>query len=410
MKVLHITSANRNSGAGSAALNIQQKQREMGIDSEILFLKEEEDFDKGIYSYVNSFFIRIRQFIFSFLDRSLTKRYKNRKNELFSASMYGLGIYSHKLVKRADIIHLHWINHAFLSIQDIAKLNKFIVITMHDMWHFTGGCHQSYDCDLYKQFCGTCPTLGSSDSKDLSYKVIHEKNKHLSNVAIVYVAISTWMKDMANESYFLRNKVSEIVYSGINSNIFFYSGSKDKYRAELGLPQSRKIILTGAGDIYHPAKGGAYLIETLRTLESDVLVLNFGSGNLKREQLDKDVINLGFVEDKIQLAKYYQAADVFLSTSVAEAFGMTLAEAQCCGTPVVGFYKGGPIDIVENGKSGYLAEFKNMQELNKCLEKALVHSFDHVQISKDAVKKFSLSYTAAKYVDIYKRWKKTAIQ
>ena len=47
------------------------------------------------------------------------------------------------------------------------------------------------------------------------------------------------------------------------------------------------------------------------------------------------LVALPKTESKEQLAEAYSAADVFVHPGVEETFGMTVAEAQACGTPVI---------------------------------------------------------------------------
>jgi len=49
---------------------------------------------------------------------------------------------------QAPLVHLHWINN-LLSIEDIGKINKLIVWTLHDMWPFSGIEHISYDSNAF---------------------------------------------------------------------------------------------------------------------------------------------------------------------------------------------------------------------------------------------------------------------
>jgi len=44
-----------------------------------------------------------------------------------------------------------------------------------------------------------------------------------------------------------------------------------------------------------------------------------------------------------------------VTPSLQEAFGKTLIEAMACGTTVVAFNSGGPVDIIEHRTDGYLA-------------------------------------------------------
>jgi glycosyltransferase involved in cell wall biosynthesis len=57
-----------------------------------------------------------------------------------------------------------------------------------------------------------------------------------------------------------------------------------------------------------------------------------------------------------ELANYYQQADVFVFPSRWDTFGIVMLEAIACGTPIAAYPCNGPLDVVEPGTNGYLAE------------------------------------------------------
>lgn len=64
--------------------------------------------------------------------------------------------------------------------------------------------------------------------------------------------------------------------------------------------------------------------------------------------------SLGKVSDAA-LASLYAAARVVLYPTVSEFFGYAVAEALCCGTPVITFANGGgPSEMIQNGVNGWL--------------------------------------------------------
>src|SRR5207302_4451634 len=67
--------------------------------------------------------------------------------------------------------------------------------------------------------------------------------------------------------------------------------------------------------------------------------------------------------DRNELAAYYSAADVFVSTPWYEPFGITPVEAMACGTPVVGSNVGGIKFTVRDNETGYLVPPRDPEAL-----------------------------------------------
>jgi glycosyltransferase involved in cell wall biosynthesis len=403
MKVLHLCSANSMTGAGGAALMTHEMLLNVGVDSRILFLVENKSTAKGEYSYVNNkVFRRIQRKLTTFLDSFLLYFYRSRESRLFSPGLFGLKLHRHSLILWADIIHVHWVNHGFVDISEISKWDKKIVWTLRDMWAFTGGCHYTLDCEKYQKVCTSCVHLGSKKTHDLAYFSFSNKFKYLNKTNITWVAISSWMKDAANKSNILCGQDVQIVFSGIRTDDF-YLGDKNIARLKLGIEVEKKVILIGATSLKEKYKGFDFIIDCLNAISSDIFVIVFGRDILYDHELKQDIMNVGFVESSDSLRVLYNAADVFLSPSIAEAFGKTFAEAQSCGLPVVCFDNTGPADIILHRKTGYIAEFGDLKDLicgvNYCLE----NNLDSRYIRERAVELFDIKSSVNKYLNIYKQ-------
>ena len=75
----------------------------------------------------------------------------------------------------------------------------------------------------------------------------------------------------------------------------------------------------------------------------------------------------GYFESPI---KAIQECNVILNLShFAESFGRTVGEALAGGRPVIAYRHGAIPELIENGKSGFLVEYKNKSEVISCIEK-----------------------------------------
>lgn len=155
-----------------------------------------------------------------------------------------------------------------------------------------------------------------------------------------------------------------VILNGIDFDRVRVSGSdaRERIRSEFGVGDGY-LLLTAAR--LHPEKGYEHLFRALpeikRHLSGDVTLLVAGEGPFEaqfRAQVESlgcgDIVRfLGFRKD---LPDLMAAADLFVLPSVAEAFGLVLAEALYLGTPVVAARVGGIPEIVADGVDGVLVE------------------------------------------------------
>lgn len=401
MKILHLSAANDSSGAGKATILTHNALLKLGYVSKILFLKSKLR-DSEIHSYHNkSFFHKLKRIFFTKFEQFPLLFYSKKNKRIFSPALIGLNLKKENLINWADVIHIHWSNHGFVDITEIVKWNKPIVFTLRDMWAFTGGCHYTFECTNFKNQCGKCPNLGSYKENDLSKLVLKRKIKHLGSAHINWVAISSWMQKKAKESTLLKGKKIPIIYSGVDITIFKIF-DKIETRNKLNLPENKTILLFGATDLRERYKGFEYAKTLLNKLNNDFLVITFGSGNFKDNEITQQSIHFGKINTS-KLCELYNAADVFIGPSIAEGMGKTFLEAQLCGIPVVCFDKTGPVDIVKHKETGYIAKFKDDYDLLEGLKFCLNTKINREFIRALSVKKFNINTIAKQYIKIYEK-------
>jgi len=97
-----------------------------------------------------------------------------------------------------------------------------------------------------------------------------------------------------------------------------------------------------------------------------------------------NVTLLGAVDDR-RLRDLYRSARglVYLAE---EDFGIAMAEAQSCGTPVIALAAGGATDIVEHGRTGWLVPDQSVDELTAAVRRAAAEELDSQAIAQTALR------------------------
>ena len=83
------------------------------------------------------------------------------------------------------------------------------------------------------------------------------------------------------------------------------------------------------------------------------LIVGDGPDRKRLQRRFRDAIFVG-AKSGTELAGYYQLADVFVFPSLTDTFGLVLAEAMACCTPVAAFPVTGPVDVVTDRRAGVL--------------------------------------------------------
>jgi len=376
MKILHISTADKSGGAAIAALRLNNAMLASGLYSKLLVKKKDSSQGSVISVSKNGKRTKLKDFFLSIWNYLLNK-YLLKPSYIYSFSNWGIHISHLSELKEADVIYIHWVNN-FLSIKEISKilnLGKPVFFFMHDMWHITGGCHYSFECNLYESRCKNCPLLRGRFFDSASY-IFKRKEKLLkSNSNLYYITPSRWLEHCVSKSSILGiNKVITIP-NVLDANIFKEIDSKTA-RNILNLPQDKQLLLFGAdGGTANPYKGWKYLKQALNDLskKDNIELVIFGNtlSPHESEQIPYFIHSFGKVYDEYSLSLLYNAVDVFITPSLVDNYPNTILESLFCGTPVVAFDVGGIPDLVKHQVTGYLAKTKDARDLALGIEWSL---------------------------------------
>ena len=336
-------------------------------------------------------------------------------NTRFSFPYPGYDLSDTEVIRRSDIINLHWVAE-FQSVESIARLletGKPVVWTLHDANAFTGGCHYSAGCEKYKEDCRDCLQL-MDNHYQIPFHVLENKiASWLKNLTIV--TPSRWLGGCARESWLFRNCRVEVVPNSLETGVF---KPKDKNLAKkkIKLHPQTLTLLFGAATGNEKRKGFYKLLEAMKYCLQDttfrnlaingrIKVLTFGPPQEDLEKLTIEIKSLGYVHDNDRLAAIYSAADLFILPSLEDNLPNTVLEAMACGTPVIAFNIGGIPDMIENGVTGYMAPGFDTREMGAAILKLLFDEDKRKQMSLNCrqvlEQKFKLPDQAGHYLELF---------
>lgn len=207
----------------------------------------------------------------------------------------------------------------------------------------------------------------------------------------------------------------ERIYNSVDLTRVFESAQRDlAFRQRYNIPADRKLVTQVSWLI--PEKGIPDLIEAMRQViahDEQVQLVLVGDGSY-REQYEKLAAELGvaghvtwtgLVQDPFAEG-VYDAADIVCQVSRwQEAFGWVIAEAMAYSKPIVATAVGGIPEVVEDGKTGFLVDSRNA---NQIADRLLVLLRDESlrkqmgQAGREAVEtKFELRKNVARLLELY---------
>lgn len=368
MKVVHVNATDTMGGAAIAAFRHCEAMRKAGIEAEMLVLDHKRKSIPYVHCVLsNSKWAKIKSVLITQVMKFVLAPFYPWA--VFSFPFLSVPIAKHPLLQTADLIYIHWVAGSMLStreIERILKLGKPVRWYMHDMNPITGGCHYAMDCEQYKTECKNCPFLRTHPlGIDLASRQFKRRMKCWSGYAnLEAYTPSAWLGQCVKDSALWKNhKVT--VFPNVFDLKKFHSGNRQAARELLGVESNRKLVLFGAAGVDNEYKGWRYMKDALNQLDPvryEALIFGEETSQVKHD-LTIPCRFTGFLHDEYSLILVYNAADVFVSASLADNYPNVIMEAMACGLPCVGFNVGGIPEQIRHKENGYLAELKDSGSL-----------------------------------------------
>ena len=274
--------------------------------------------------------------------------------------------------ERFDIVHCHWTSNLVSSkLFNELKKNKIkVVITGHDMNHFTGACHYDAGCHGFSEGCTDCYQI-QSDNTGLIAASMEEKEYVYSSLKPRFIFPCHWMNTeylSSSIGRLLGSNNSKVIRNCIDTDFFspIELPQINRLRQSYGFTEDELLIVSGAENNHEIRKGFNYFEQAFKALNRSlfgssfnkkITFVAFGGGDHKLKSTHPNVNyrHLGILAEN-QVRDLFQIADLLAFTSIEENFANVILESLMCGCPVLGFKIGGIPDIVSSGTNGMLVD------------------------------------------------------
>ena len=403
MKVLQINNVYDFGSTGKLTRDIHQGLMKRGYDSVVYYGRRYKTKDKNVHKVCSE----------------LYGKFQNGMYRLTGIKYGGCLLSTNRIIKaisveKPDVVHLQCLNGHFVNIYRLVhylKKNQIpTVLTLHAEFMFTGGCSYAMECNQWESSdgcgMGKCPVYKTellSVFGDKSSKMWEKMYQAFSGFEkLVVVSVSPWLMNRAKKSGILAGKEHMVIKNGIDTEIFHSFSPKriNDLREKNGFSDSDKIVfhVTRFFDCnIHNIKGGRFILDIARKMK-DVKFLIAGDFDHSINYPD-NVIMLGNILDKRQLAIYYALSDLTVLVSKRETFSMVCAESLCCGTPVVGFRAGGP-EMISIPQYSDFCDYADVSALSDLIAQRLQEKKDPI-ISSKAISEYNTNRMIDEYLDLY---------
>lgn len=307
---------------------------------------------------------------------------------------------------RPDLVHIHNIHGCFINypllFTYLKEHNIPVVWTLHDCWAMTGHCVHFLrtNCEQWKTQCVKCPQKHDFPSSYLldrcksNYTLKKQLFTAMEKMRIT--TVSSWLKGVVEQSYLYKFPV-DVVPNGIDTSKFVYTDGDIRERYGIG---NKKLVLAIASG-FEERKGIYDFVKLSKMLQKEYQLLLVGTNDNDKKALPDNVIAVTRANGAAELAAFYSAADVLVSLSYEETFGLTIIEAMSCGTPAIVYDNTAQPELI-TPETGLVVANGDVEGAKKAIEKVCANGKAYYS---SPCRKHALEYDEKKcyqkYLDIY---------
>ena len=394
MKVIQINCVYARGSTGKITRDLHEGLLEKGVDSIVIYGRGQKSSDPRVIKVCSEFYAHVNK-VWSFITGLMY-------GGCFLSTNRIIGIIKKE---KPDIVHLQCINGNFVNIYRLVtwlkKHSIKTVLTLHAEFMHTANCGYALDCEKWKSGCGHCPRLKQEthswflDGTHRSWVKMKKAFEGFDNLQLV--SCSNWLRERSNQSPIFNNRPNITIYNGIRTELFDckIQPSDIDVLLKYGIPQGKKIILHVTPNFFGEVKGGKYFRELSELLPDEYQCVVVGCANSDAHK----ILHIPYTNNQGELAALYRCASVFVITSKCDNYPTVCLEANCCGTPVVGFDVGGVKETIFPGM-GDVVPFGNIALLKEEIKGYAGGKVDD-EIIHDAIKRNGMDRMNNDYYALY---------
>lgn len=433
MRILQVSTSDRGGGAEKVAYYMHRTYRAQGYpawlavgnkrtdDPDVVRIPDHAGAWQRLWLTIGDFFAplegkvrgaaRVRQWLRLIGElKKFLETYQGHENLEFPGSWRILDL----LPEKPAIIHCHNLHVSYFDLRVLPWLSQQapLILTLHDAWLLSGHCAHSFDCARWKTGCGECPdlTIYPSIQRDGTAYNWRRKQKIYAKSRLYVTTPSQWLMRKVEQSMLVPAIIeAKVIPNGVDLSIFS-PANKQVSRECLGIALDAKVLLFTANGIRqniwkdYKTMRKAIVSVAERMPANEVLFIALGEDAPAEQIGPAKVLFVPYQKDPKEVARYYQAADVYLHAAKADTFPNTVLEALACGTPVVATAIGGTPEQIDDGATGFLTPYGDAEAMATCIELLLSNDILRQEISAQAAKSAIIRFDFERQVKDYLEW------
>jgi len=212
--------------------------------------------------------------------------------------------------------------------------------------------------------------------------------------------VSKWLRSVVKESYLRKYPIS-VISNGVNTEIFYPRKNNEFVKNKYGI--KGEFIILSVASTWDRRKGLFDFMQLRKKLSGEYAIVLVGLSDNQIKRLPDGIIGVNRTTDQNELAILYSVADVVVSLSREETFGLTPVEGFACGTPAIVYNNTALPELITN-EVGVVVETGDIEQVKAAILEIRTKGKVKYQraCTLHALERYTNKIMVDKYLNLYK--------